>query len=419
MKAVRPGEFATLGLSFLYFLLLLASYYVLRPVRDGLVAAMGADHVKILNLIVLVVMLMLTPVFGWLMARIPRALLLPRIYTFCILNLLIFAFAMANPSWQGITTRVFFVWVMVFNMFVVSVFWSFMADIWNEEQARRLFGTIAAGGSIGGLVGPALANAFAESIGNSGLTLLSATLLSCAMACLIALSRRRFHESPTRAGQTTTRTTEAALGGSSIQSILLVLRSPFLRGIAILVCVTSIGAQFAYIETARLANALYESGHELTEFYSRVDFATNAVTLIFQAVVVGFLTTRFGIKAPLLGIAIIGCLSFIPVGLSPTIAVLATTTVIRRASEYGLGKPGRDMLYAVTTPQEKYLAKNVIDTLVYRSSDSIGNLLHTILVGLGFALAGLSAAAGLMLAGSTFVAWSVAKTYNERARMRR
>jgi ATP:ADP antiporter, AAA family len=410
LKLRHRGETWALALSFLYFLLLLASYYILRPVRDGLVALLGTDELKYLNLVVLLVMAILTPIFATLMARVPRTKLLPAIYLFAIANLLAFAFVFENAAWLDMGTRVFFVWIMVFNMFVIAVFWSFMADIWNEEQARRLFGLIAAGGSAGGLIGPMLAQRLAAPIGNSGLILTAAILLAGAMICLIALARRVLSQPGTR----TNSSELAAFGGSSLQSVKLVARSPFLLGIAGLVCVGAVVAQFAYVETGRLARSLYATQHELTIYFARIDFWTNAVTLCLQAAVVGLLTSRFGIKAPLTGLAIVGCISFIPVALMPTLGMLSVTNVIRRAAEYGLGKPGRDMLYTVATPQEKYLAKNVIDTLVYRGSDSLGNWLHSALLVLGFSLVGLSWVAVLLMGASIVIAMAVARGYYAR-----
>jgi AAA family ATP:ADP antiporter len=413
VKALRPGELASFLLSFFYFLLLLAAYYILRPVRDGLVALLGTDELKYLNLVVLGVMLALTPVFGALMTRIPRAKLLPAIYLFAIVNLLGFSFVFTNDAWLEMATRVYFVWIMVFNLFVISVFWSFMADIWNDEQARRLFGVIAAGGSTGGLLGPLIAQHLVGRLGNSGLVLTAATLLTGAMVCLIVLSKRHARDAAIKAASQNTQP-QAAFSGSSLQSILLVLRSPFLLGIAALVCIGAVVAQFAYVETGRLARELYGTQQELTIFFARIDFWTNCLTLCFQGAVVGLLTARFGIKAPLVGLAVIGFLSFIPIALAPTLGVLAITNVIRRASEYGLGKPGRDMLYTVTTPQEKYLAKNVIDTLIYRGSDSLGNWLHSALLALGFTLVGLSWTAAALLAVSIFIALAVARGYRAR-----
>jgi AAA family ATP:ADP antiporter len=187
-----------------------------------------------------------------------------------------------------------------------------------------------------------------------------------------------------------------------------------LLGIAALVCISSVVAQFAYVETGRLAREIYTTPHEMTMFFANVDFWTNSVTLVFQAVVVGLLTSRFGIKAPLLGLAIIGCFTFAAVAMSPVLGTLAATNVIRRASEYGLGKPGRDMLYTVTTPQEKYLAKNVIDTLIYRGSDSLGNWFHTILVALGMSLVGLSWTAAGLTGFSALIALGTVRGYYAR-----
>jgi AAA family ATP:ADP antiporter len=310
-------------------------------------------------------------------------------------------------------TRVFFVWVMVFNMFIISVFWSFMADIWNEEQGRRLFGAIAAGGSCGGLIGPTLAQQFVNRIGNAGMMVMAAILLTGAVVCLLILTRIGNH-AKNHAAPIKTAAAEKAFGGSSIQSLRLVLQSPFLIGIAALVCVSSVVAQFAYVETGRLAREAFATQPELTRFFARIDLWTNSLTLVFQAVVTGLLTSRFGIKAPLIGMSLIAFVSFIPVAIAPALGTLAITNVIRRASEYGLGKPGRDMLYTVTTPQEKYLAKNVIDTLIYRGSDSLGNWLHTLLLALGFTIVGISWTAATLLVISLAVAALVVRGYHRR-----
>src|SRR5690349_1280205 len=366
MIVIQRGERRAFALSFAYFLLLLCSYYLLRPVRDALVSGLGSDEIKYLSSAVFIAMLCVTPLFGALMARIPRRTLLPIVYAFFVMNLLLFAVLFqqdANGVWPA---RIFYVWVTVFNFFVVSVFWSFMADIWREEQGRRLFGAIAAGGSCGGLIGPTLARQFASDIGTAGLTVCAAVLLSGAILCLVLLRR---DAQP----NTTLKTSEpAALHGSSWQGLLLILRSPFLLGIAGLVLIGSIAAMFAYTETARLAKELINTPQARTAFFAQIDLWTNLVALLLQAVIVGPLTLRLGVAAPLVGLGVVVCIAFGAVALMPTLWVLGASNIARRAAEYGLGKPGRDMLYTVTTPQEKYLAKNVIDTLVARSGDLIG-----------------------------------------------
>jgi AAA family ATP:ADP antiporter len=408
VKLPRSGEIASLALSFLYFLLLLASYYVLRPVRDSLVSGIGTDQVKFLSIAVLLAMLAITPLYGALMTHVPRYKLLPAIYAFAVCNLLLFAFVFSVPQWAEMSARVFYVWVMVFNLFVVSVFWSFMADIWNEEQGRRLFGLIAAGGSVGGLLGPTLARTLSADIGNSGLSIVAALLLSGAILCLFLLGRNA--RTPAIEKNKLTQ----PLTGSSWQGVLLIARSPFLLGIGALVAIGAIAGIFAYIELGRLAKEAFDTSAARTAFFARIDFWVNASTLVFQAVVVGLLTSRWGIKIPLAGLAIIGCLSFIAVAMSPILAMLAITTVIRRTSEFGLGKPGRDMLYTVTSPQEKYLAKNVIDTVIYRSADVFGSWLHALLVAIGFTLAGLSWVAAAAMGLSLFIALGVVRGYRAR-----
>ncbi len=402
------GELATLALSFFYFFLLLASYYILRPVRDGLIAGIGTDQVKFLSIIVLVTMLAITPLYGALMTRFPRYRLLPGIYTFAVANLLLFALGFTRPESARWSAHVFYVWVTAFNLFVISVFWSFMADIWNGEQGRRLFGVIAAGGSLGGLAGPALAQNLAAHYGNSGLTVIAALLLCGATVCLLLLGQNA-RTLPAREDQVT-----KAFEGSSWQGIGLVFRSPFLLGIAALVMIGSIVGMFAYIELGRLARETFATPESRTAFFARFDFWTNIVTVVLQGLVVGALTTRWGIKIPLVGMAVVCCVSFIPIALSPALAALSITNVVRRASEYGLGKPARDMLYTVSTPQEKYLAKNVIDTVIYRGSDVLGSWTHTLLLALGVSLAGLGWIAAVAAGAMVFIAAAVARGYRKR-----
>jgi AAA family ATP:ADP antiporter len=406
LKAVRPGELKALAFSFFYFLLLLSSYYVLRPVRDSLVAGLGVEEIKYLVLVVFLAMLAVAPIFGALMTHFPRRRLLPAIYAFFVVNLLLFAIAFATPSIAAWTARVFYVWLTVFNFFVVSLFWSFMADIWREEQGRRLFGAIAAGGSIGGLLGPELASSLAKSAGISGLTLLSALLLSGTVVCMVILGRIAHSQDG--------RSQADALSGSSLEGLRLVARSPFLLGISGIILIAVIVAQFAYAETARMAKELIDTPEARTVFYANVDYWTNVTTLILQAIVVGLLTARFGVVAPLLGMVLVGCISFIVLAVSPLLSTLAVTNVARRAAEYGIGKPGRDMLYTVATPQEKYLGKNVVDTVISRGGDFVGGWFYSAATTLGMTLSGLSWLAAAAMVGATFVVLTVVRQYHAR-----
>jgi AAA family ATP:ADP antiporter len=408
VKAVRAGEGPALALSFLYFLLLLASYYAVRSVRDALVSGLGAVELKFLNTTVFFVMLTITPLFGFLVTHVPRRKLLPAIYAFFAANLLCFAIAFSISDLGAWPARLFYVWLNVFNMFVVSVFWSFMADIWREEQGRRLFGVIAAGGSLGGLIGPALTTLLVTFIGTSGVVLVAAILLSGTVICLLLLGKIANLSGASRTQPT------RALHGSSWQGFITVLRSPFLLGIAALVLIGSLTSQFAYNESLRLVREAFVAPEGRAAFFASVDFWTNVVALILQALAVGALTVRLGIVAPLIGLMIVGFFSFGALALSPILMTMAISNVARRSAEFGLGKPARDMLYTVATPQEKYLAKNVIDTVIARGGDVTGAWVYSGLTALGMMLAGFGAISAVAMIGSVIVSLAVVRGYHAR-----
>src|ERR1700722_10763597 len=234
---VAPEDVRELATSVLSFTLLLASYYLLRPVRDGLAATLGADSIKYLSSAVFVVMLLIVPVFGWLAARVPRPRLVPGLYAFFIINLVTFALAFGRYGDAGAIgarwARAFYVWLTVFNMFAVSVFWSRMAEVWSEPQGRRYFGIVSAGGSLGGVIGPLLARTFAANVAISGLVWISAVLLTGALIGLSLLARTSADTTPLSAKAT------EPTGGAVLDGLWLIGRTPFLSGIATLVSLGS------------------------------------------------------------------------------------------------------------------------------------------------------------------------------------
>jgi ATP:ADP antiporter, AAA family len=416
VRGVRAGEWPALVLSFLFFFLLLAAYYTIRSIRDSLVSGLGTAELRSLVTAVFFVMLTATPIFGALMTRVPRRRLLPWLFAFFAVNLAAFATAFATLPSSPWPARIFYVWILVFNFFSVSVFWSFMADIWREEQGRRLFGMIAAGGSIGGLVGPALTQTSVAEIGNAGVTAIAAVLLSGTVACLLALRSIAPTQlaSSDSASAATAIVKEAAFSGSVWQGFILVLKSPFLLGIASLVLIGTTTAQFFYSDMARLAKESFESPEARTVFYANLDFWTNAISVVLQALVVGFLTTRFGVALPLVGLAAVGFLAYGSLAISPLLGTLAISTVARRSGEFGLGKPARDMLYTVATPQEKYLAKNVIDTVLSRGGDFVAVWIYSALTFFGIGLAGLGAIAATAMIGAVVIALAIVRGYRKR-----
>ena len=411
-RTCESGETRRLALSFGYFALLLASYYLIRPVRDALAAGSGAATIKYLASVVFVTMLALVPAYGYLLTRVRRSLLLPLTYGFFALQLVVFAaWFRVDPEnvWTG---RVFYVWTTVFNLFVVSVFWSFMADIWREAEGRRVFGVIAAGGSLGGLVGPLAARQLVGHVGTSGLTLLAAALLAGTIATALLLLRDA-RDRASGVAQPTAGLDEP-IGGEILAGLSQLLRSPFLLGIAALVALGSLLGMIVYIELAKSAAALYATAAARTAFYAERDLWVNGASFALQLLAVGPLASRFGVRPMLVGAGLLATLAFLGLGLLPTMGMLVTANVLLRTTEFGIGKPSRDMLWTVVAPEAKYKVKNVIDTVIYRGSDVASGWLHALLSGLGLGVAGLAfVAAGVGLA-IVAIAIALARGYRRR-----
>jgi AAA family ATP:ADP antiporter len=428
---VAREDVSSLLISFVSFMLLLAAYYVVRPVRDALAATLGAESIKYLSSAVFLVMLLIVPVFGWLVARVPRPRLVPALYGFFVLNLGLFALAFGQYGLSGSAgtwlARVFYVWVTVFNMFAVSVFWSRMAELWSEPQGRRYFGMVSAGGSFGGLLGPLAAHELAANVGISGLVWISAALLTGALIGLslfgsagmsapakYALTGAGAPVAPALARVARPEAAVKPAGSSAFAGLVLICRTPFLAGIALLVCLGSFLGMIVYIEMARLVALALPTAAERTVFYSARDLWVNGIALLLQFFVLGQVTRRLGVGAALVVSGCVVFAAFVMLGADPTLPILTTVSVILRCAEFGFAKPGRDMLYTVAPTAAKYQAKNVIDTALYRGSDMASGWIQSLIGRLGVGLAGwgwLGAGSAVML---TAVAALVSRAYRRR-----
>lgn len=397
-----------LVLSVIYFALILASYYMIRPLRDAFAAGSGSETIKYLALAVLISMAILVPVFGWIVANMHRTRLLSLTYGFFALNLVAFgAIFYFDPEnvWAG---RLFYVWTTVFNLFVVSVFWSFMSEIWQETDGRRFFGVIAAGGSFGGLLGPLLTKALVGTVGIAGIAFIAAGLLACTIVVILLLTQEK--SEPTLAAPKL----KQAVGGNMFAGLSLLLRSPFLLGIAALMIAGSLLGMFVYIEMARLVEATYATAAERAAFFAQRDFWVNSISLVLQLLIVGKLTSTFGVRTTLTASVLLIVASFAALAVSPTLAVLAIINIVMRANEFGLAKPSRDMLYTVVDLESKYKVKNVIDTVIYRASDFTSSWLHAALIGLGATLGVLGLISMVLSAFFAWIAFAVGTGYRRR-----
>ena len=377
----KRGEWAAVCSGFLLFFCLFAAYFMLRPVRETMGITAGVEHLQWLFSATFVVMLAAVPVFGALSARVQRARLLPWVYGFFIVNLLAFSGSFAQDATNVWLARLFYVWISVFNLFAVSLAWSLLADMLRADQAKRVFAPIAAGASVGGLVGPLVGAALVAHIGLAGLMLLAAALLGASLGAVQRLLVWRArqgdghaltHDSPRR-----------AMGGAVFAGLLLLVRSPFLLGISLFVVLLSTTATFLYFEQARVVAASFPDPVRQTQVFGLLDAVVQALTLVTQVFVTGRIAARFGVGALLTAVPLVVALGLLALACAPGFAVLATVMVLRRVGEYALVRPGREMLFTHLSTETKYKAKTVIDTAVYRGADAMGAWLKTGIDALG------------------------------------
>jgi ATP:ADP antiporter, AAA family len=370
-------ELPAVAWAFAYFFLLLCSYYILRPVRDSLAVEVGPQTLRLLFTATFAAMLALVPLFGWLCARLARARLLPLIYGFFALDLVAFAFALDG--------RVFFVWLSVFNLFVVSVFWSFMADLFDTAQAARLYGAIAAGGSLGAIAGPLAASSLIPLLGIRGLLIVSALLLVGTIVCVLILGRwARAHP---RHGEPPP---DAPMGGDLLEGIRTTLRSPFLLAICgYLLCYTALSTALYFQQVDILAREVATT-EARTRLLADVDLAVNSLTLVLQLLAFSRLAAALGPTGMLVLMPLVSLVGFLILGAAPTLGVLIAFGVSRRVGEFAISKPAREALFTAVPRRERYKAKNFIDTVVYRGGDALSGWVFAGLAGAALAAAGVS-----------------------------
>lgn len=410
---VESGEQKAMLWAFCYFFVLLCSYYILRPMRDEMGVAGGVENLQWLFTGTFIAMLAMVPLFGWLTSRYPRATFLPMVYGFFIINLLMFYLLFSSDVADVWVARCFFIWVSVFNLFVVSVFWSFMTDIFSNRQARKLFGFIAAGGTAGALVGPALTATLVKPLGPENLMLASAVLLGCAMFCIRQLIRWRMAYDDT--DSTISTSTGNPLGGSVLAGIRLVFQSPYLLGIALLMLLFTTLATFLYFQQAQIIRDTFSDPSERTAVFASIDLAVNLLTVLIQLFFTGRLVRWLGLPWTLALVPLLLALGFMALAVAPVLAVLAMVQIIRRAGNYAIMRPSREMLYVVLGQEEKYKAKNFIDTTVYRGGDAISAWIYTGLRSLGLGLSGIAWIAVPLAGLWAFLAYRLGREQTRKA----
>jgi AAA family ATP:ADP antiporter len=411
----KPDELRALGLAFIFNFVVLGSYYVIRPIRDNIGAEGGLENLPWMYTGTLVGMLIANALFSAIVARMSRRRFIPIAYRFFIANLILFYLLMRTLSaaqnvWVG---RAFFVWVSVFNLFVVSVFWAFMTDVFNSNQGKRLFGFISVGGTLGGIIGATITASLVRKIGTLNLLFVSAAMLEVGAWCVrffpaefkgrhqdAAADKSKVNEEltdaevsqrpPENLSSAGDADAEKPIGGGIISGISHVFRSPYLLGICAFMLLHAITSTLVYFQQADITAHQFHDRAARTAFFAQIDLSVNLLTIGVQIFLTGRLLKWFGVGLTLAFLPVLSMMGFLAMGFVPVIALLAIFQTLRRAGNFAVTRPAREVLFTVLRREDKYKAKSFIDTFVYRAGDQIGAWSYPLLTWLGLGLTGIS-----------------------------
>lgn len=382
VMAIEPNEIQGALLSFGYFFAVLSAYYIIRPVRDEMGVTVGQAGLEKLFTVVFFVMLAAVPLFGWVVSRFEKRRIVPYVYAFFIANLVGFWALLGSGATNAFVASAFFVWASVFNLFVVSMFWILMSDLWRADQAKRLYGFIAAGGSAGAFMGPLITQSLVKVVGPTNLLLISAALLLAAIGAAMRL-RQLFEDT----GGGRQHSGDILAGKGILAGAEAVWRSPYLFRIALWILLANIVSTFFYFEQTRIVGETIPDRASRVQLFARLDLAVSVLTILAQVFLTARVIGRFGVArtaAALPAVAVVGLLAL---SVAPVLAVIVTVMALERAIAFALANPAVKTLYTSVEPEEKYKAQNFIDTVVYRGGDAVsGWLFNGLSKGLGLGM---------------------------------
>jgi AAA family ATP:ADP antiporter len=395
---VRPSEVPALAWSWLYIFSLLSSYYIMRPIRDQMGVAGGVNNLQWLFTGTLVGMLLLNLPFAYLVKTYPREKFIAISYRFFSANILLFALALyvATPEqtiWVG---RIFFIWTSIFNLFVVSIFWQMIVDIFTSEQGKRLFGFIAAGATLGAISGSLFTVSTVEHAAPGFLMVGAALMLEVAVFCVhrlsglsVALSARPQVEQP-----------QQPIGGTLLGGMRDALGSGYLLNVSLFLLLYAVTSTFLYFQQAAIVSHAFQSRAAQTQFFAAVDLGVNALTLAVQLFLTGRILKRFGVATTLALLPAFSVIGFGAVAVLPMLSSVVGFQLLRRAGNFAIARPTREVLFTVLPREDRYKAKSFIDTVVYRLGDQVGAWSFALLSFWGLGLTQVS-----LVAGGASAAW--------------
>ncbi len=399
---IEPEELGATLLSFLFVLTLMAAYYILRPIRDAMSSDWTDAELSTLFTGTFLFSLAAVAVYGLACSKIRFRRLVPGVYAVFASSFVAFYFLSEtghDPAWMR---KAFYVWVSVFSLFHVSVFWSYMADVFSRDQAQRLFGFIAAGASIGAILGPMLAVVLVGVLGPSRLIVLSAGLLVLPVFIISYLESGR-----TTSGSRADRASavQTAIGGNPFAGFSLFLRSPYLLAIGLFIFLYTAISTFVYFEMKNLLAGLDEASR--VRVWGGMDLAVNVLAILTAMFGTGRLTTRFGLTVTLAIVPVLIVAGMLALAISPMIGVVIALQIVRRAGNYAVTRPGREMLFTVVDRETRFKAKSVIDIVVYRGGDAATAWVFTALT----TMFGLGLGAVALVGAGLSATWVVVAVY--------
>ncbi len=386
LVTVEEGEWRATLLAFLFFFFLLASYFILRSIRDAVGVAAGTSKLPWLFTGTLLATLAVNPIYASIVSRLPVRQFIPIVYRIFAGLLLCFAAAVkyTGPEQEWFIGPAFWIWTSVFSLFVPSVFWGFMADTFYSEQGKRLYGFIGVGGTLGGMVGSRFTAEMATQVGTPILMIVSVLFLECAVQ-----TSKRFPPSfrkETRVREDAKR----SVGGTSFAGITHVLKSPYMLGICLFMLLFTIGTTVLYFQQAEIVGARFADRESRTAFLARIDFYVQLITILAQLFITGRVIKWLGVGLTLAILPLMSVIGFGALGMYTSLSLFVAFTVLRRAGNYAFANPGREVLFTVISPEDKYKAKNFIDTFAYRTGDQLGAWSYAGLSALGLAVSSIS-----------------------------
>lgn len=387
VSSAKPDEARALLWGFAWFFCLLLAYFILRPVRETLGVEQGIGGLKWLFTATFVGMLLAVPLYSALVTRLGRRRLVPVAYRFFALNLLLFWAALsAGDGLRALAANSFFVWLSIFNLFAVSIFWSFQADLFSSEQGKRLFGFLAAGGTLGAICGSIVAAELVVVVGTANLLLIPALLLELSLLCV-----RRLDAHASALNAESGPSPLEGTGGGLLDGFSATFRSPYLLSIAAYILLNALLGTTVYFQQAEIVKEVIQKEAERTAFFARVNLWVQCATVVLQVLITARLLKVAGVALALCVLPCIYALGVGALGLVPTITALAIVDVARRSATYAISGPSREVLFTSVSRGEKYKAKSFIDTAVFRGGDALAGHAFNALRSAGVVGVGLAA----------------------------